>query len=82
MNSVEREELVYKRAKRRILADMKSGRVPKTIRRFSTLHNYVDANMYLVGWTKKTEKREEVSYRTIPLFNRVLSRLDKWLRNR
>lgn len=34
------------RAKREILADIASGRVPATVADFSTLHDYVDANEY------------------------------------
>ena len=66
----------FNRAKRRILSDMREGVVPKTVRRFSKLHDYVDANMYLVV------RGEGFNTRMIPSFNRVIGSLDTWLRNR
>lgn len=38
-------DLVAK-AKSEILADIEAGRVPASVRSFSELHNYVDANFY------------------------------------
>ena len=34
------------RSKREIIADIASGRVPATVKTFSELHDYVDANEY------------------------------------
>lgn len=37
-------ELVVERMKREIWGEVATGRIPKTVRRFSQLHDYIDAN--------------------------------------
>lgn len=44
--AVAKKEQAIARSKREILADITSGRVPATVTRFATLHDYVDANEY------------------------------------
>ena len=39
---------IVARAKRRIIADVKAGVVPRTVRDFGILHDYVDANVYFL----------------------------------
>jgi hypothetical protein len=68
------------RGKREILEDIKSGRVPPTVRTFAELHDYVDANMYggladasspLMGLSLHDERAS---------MRRVQDALDAWLR--
>jgi hypothetical protein len=37
---------VIERMKREVIADVKSGQVPRTVKTFAELHDYVDANEY------------------------------------
>ncbi len=40
------QEEIIERMKREVLEDVKSGQVPSTVKTFSELHDYVDANKY------------------------------------
>ena len=71
--TVKRGNKRFEEAKKAILADMAAGTIPTTVRKFSVLHDYVDANMYL-----------EAAYIAggLDAANPLVDRLDKWLRER
>ena len=69
---------MFEQAKGEILADMAAGTIPPTVREFSVLHDYVDANDYLATvW----EFGGGVDGGEVPA-NRLSDRLDEWLRTR
>lgn len=63
------------KAKREILEDIASGRVPATVRTFSELHDYLDANEYVVQGLFDSDGPAQ-SYDDV---NAVLGELDAWL---
>lgn len=64
---------IIERAKKEIMADIETGRVPSTVTTFSELHDYVDANEY----GGLTDIPVELN-----LADRVQNALDGWLRTR
>ncbi len=78
---------VVERAKREVLSDIASGRVPPTVATFSELHDYVDANEYGGacesdpdtgrGWWDGDESERIAA---IDFWNRVQDAIDAWLR--
>jgi hypothetical protein len=68
-------------------ADMDNGVVPKNVRSFSRLHDYVDANVYLINALppmpdfedEDDDNPERIAY--WELGNEVASVVDRWLRN-
>lgn len=67
-------------AKREILVDVASGRVPRDTKDFSELHDYVDANEY-GGWFREDDKAWR--YRNaadIAMANDVSQVIDDWIR--
>lgn len=67
---------VAARAKREISADIAAGHVPPTVRTFSELHDYVDANYYggAFGWPLDDTEA------ACDFWNRVQDAVDEWLR--
>lgn len=66
-------------AKRAILADVAAGNVPRTIRSFAKLHDYVDANEY-GGWGQVDPKWEYRSGADAPMANAVQVAIDAWIK--
>ncbi len=64
------------RAKREVLADIFTRRVPGTVASFSELHDYVDANEYGGG----TEGDFDGSDEACTFWNAVQDAVDKWLK--
>ncbi len=79
-DSSEREPIVA-RAKREIIADIESGRVPATVSKFSQLHDYVDANYYGGAFEAIEKASDEASASAVmSLYDKVQDEVDKWLR--
>ena len=67
-----------KTIKKSINVDIKSGLVPTTVSTFSELHDYVDANEYLIeaygGKFPFTQKGFKEA-------NKLMDEIDQWLKN-
>jgi len=63
-----------------IKADMAAGTVPATVKDFSQLHDYVDANEYLInalaaaGWDHDPASEAQAAF-----LNRAMSMVNVWL---
>ena len=98
MEAINRNAVVYRRAlvaKQEIIADMEQGIVPRSVKSFAELHDYVDANMYFSdadrvdtlsellcekeGWKGEKEGWEPVQ-QYCDLWNEVMERVDDWLK--
>jgi hypothetical protein len=77
--TAERVQRAVARGKKEILQDMASGRVPRSVRSFATLHDFVDANEY-GGMTDPRYTRGLHGPVLIDMVNRVQNKLDAWLR--
>jgi hypothetical protein len=66
------------RSKGEIRADIASGLVPATVRSFSDLHDYVDANEY--GGLTETPFYDNSEDNWIEAANKVQDIVDTWLR--
>jgi hypothetical protein len=75
------EEPVNK-VKELIIADIKAGTVPETVKTFSELHDYVDANEYLIAALpdKSPIAGDDVDDSFINTANQIADTADKWLR--
>ena len=71
MNNIQKRVIF---AKKEISKDIFKGIVPKTIKSFSELHNYVDVNKYLFN-------NFIDSIVDFDLFNKTSSIIDQWLKN-
>ena len=69
-----------RRGKKEILEDIQKGRVPRTVKTFSELHDYVDANEY-GGLFSDTFQSLPQDTR-IAVMEEVQGALDAWLRSR
>jgi hypothetical protein len=72
---------VVERAKREVLADIRSGRVPASVRDFSELHDYVDANEY--GGACETDSDvafDGFTEEQVDFWNEVQNRVDAWIK--
>ncbi len=69
--------------KTQILADVRRGRVPKSVKSFSELHDYVDANYYGNGfdWPVLPSETEDDAYQQAfaDFWNRVQDTLSEWV---
>lgn len=77
------QTMIFERAQRRILAGMQRGIVPEDVRSFSQLHDFVDANVYLLdrhGNFDPGVARRGPAFATV--LNAVIDRLDTWLATR
>ena len=63
--------------KREIQQDADKGLFPKTVKSFSDLHDYIDANEYLIRVHEATGKKRMID--NLNLFNRITAEVDKWL---
>jgi hypothetical protein len=65
--------------------DISDGIAPPTVGTFSELHDYVDANEYLIEALRDIESRWLKKTRTVTSFtgtaNQVSDAVDEWLRN-
>ena len=64
--------------KREIQYDIDSGLVPASVRSFSELHDYVDANLY--GGGGEWPEEEWSTERFCAFWNRVQSAVEAWLK--
>lgn len=69
---------IYERAKAEILSDMREGKVPSTVRKFATLHDHVDANVY--GGLCDIDCPLDGTRGTDRLINALQDDLDEWLK--
>ncbi len=74
---------VVDRCKREINADIAAGRVPATVKTFSKLHDYVDANEY----GGACEQDADCAFHSFAdsdeataFWNRVQNEVDRWLK--
>jgi hypothetical protein len=67
---------IYRRMCREILADIRNGIVPETVRSFSELHNYVDANAYGGFFDWQGELNNDYTHR---FMNRLQNRVHDWI---
>lgn len=85
--------VVVERAKRRIIRDVQIGHVPREARDFSELHDYRDANMYVLNQAGNFDQAVERAY-SIDLgdgefdndamwefYGEAQSRLDAWVKS-
>jgi hypothetical protein len=76
-------EVAIMRGKAQILADVRSGRVPKTVSSFGDLHDYVDANYYgnAFDWPALPSEIENDAYQQAhsDLWNGVQNSLSDWI---
>ena len=70
-------EVMISRGKRQIENDVITGVVPKKVRNFSRLHNYVDANKYLTNDFTESAPSDEAGLARV---NEVSRRLNAWIR--
>lgn len=70
-------------AKGDVMADVKAGRVPRSVKNFSELHDYVDANGYggAFDWPcLPSEARDDTYQETfIGFWNAVQEAVDQWI---
>lgn len=71
-----------RRAKREIMEDIRSGRVPKGVKRFSTLHEHIDANAYGGFCDEGPDALPSLPDGSVDndAINAVQDELDQWLR--
>ena len=71
---------VVERAKREVLDDIASGTVPPTVKTYSELHDFVDANYY--GGAFESDIPDDGPSQDLHLafWNRVQAEVDAWLR--
>ena len=71
--------------KAQILADVRRGRIPRSVKSFSELHDYVDANYYGNGfdWPVLPSETEDDTYQQAfaDFWNRIQDTLSEWIRN-
>jgi hypothetical protein len=68
---------------RSIKADMETGAVPVTVRTFSELHDYVDANEYLIeAYQNADEELDSASMSKSIRDNRAMDMVNVWLEAR
>lgn len=83
--TVEPVAAVAAKAQREILADIRSGAVPVTVRSFAQLHDYVDANSYGGGfdWPCLPSETEDDAYQQAftDFWNAVQGRVDHWIKS-
>ena len=70
---------MIRRGKLEILSDIDAGIVPATVRTFSELHDYVDANEY-AGLCDENFM-DAASQEGADIANEVQGQIDEWLRN-
>jgi hypothetical protein len=70
MNDTAAHFAMVENMKSEIRADMKDGTVPATVRSFSELHDYVDANEYGVDFDAPLD---------IEAINAAQTAVDKWI---
>jgi hypothetical protein len=74
---VNKIEQAVEAAKEEILEDISNGIVPVNVRSFETLHDYVDANEYLMNLDDRGMEWDD----WIEEANQVTAKLDVWLRD-
>lgn len=67
---------VVERAKKEVLADIASGRVPASVASFAELHDHVDANEYGGACEGGFDGSDE----STAFWNRVQGEVDAWLK--
>ena len=72
-------EKYIEKVKREILKDVDNGEFPRTVKSFSELHDYVDANEYLILVHNMTGKKSLLD--NLNLFNQVSIEVDSWIRS-
>lgn len=68
-------EATIERAKREVVEDVLSGRVPYTVSCFGYLHDHVDANYYGGAFETGFDGSDEAC----AFWNRVQDAVDKWI---
>ncbi len=75
------QEQAVARAKREILEDIASGRVPASVVSFSELHDHIDANEYggacEGSWFNGTDAQRDAGF---TFWDRVQNAVDAWLK--
>ena len=66
----------FENAKTQICEDMIDNVIPVAVKSFSELHDYVDANEYLLA------DGEQFDIANVDEFNKLSDSLDKWLKTR
>ncbi len=70
-------------AKKAILEDINDGTVPTTVKSFSELHDYVDANEYLTPEDTDLPNIAEMGADILSAIgNEVSDAIDEWLKSR
>ncbi len=75
------KDATIQRMKEEIIQDMAEGRVPKTVRSFSELHDHVDANEY-GGFCEDGFNFSAANGAKVDLVAECQDAVDRWLKNR
>jgi hypothetical protein len=66
-----------------IAQDQRNGAIPMTVRTFAELHDYVDANEYILNVLEAAEiAYEPASFDQADLMNEAMDLTDAWLNRR